>query len=287
LSNNERKVMKRAIIPILFATALLGGCEQNTPPVDTIPPFEPRGIYTQTGDGYVRLFWLSNQEPDVAGYRIYVSNAFDGVYQAIGETPGLTYSDYEATNGITAYYAITAFDGAGNESGLSKDLIYDTPRPEGVGVAIPNYHIDPARAGYDFSTYSIGPFDDQYTDFFFEFFEGMYYLNVWEDTWIQDMGYTTSLAEIAHAPTAGWSPTGDVRLIPGHTYVVKTWDNHYAKVRVRSLSDTYLVFDWAYQLQPGNTRLKQAITRGVLTPSKGFISRAAASAGQAGATGEK
>jgi hypothetical protein len=272
--------MKTVQLTILLAAVIFGGCQSNTVEVDRVPPFEPRGIATQTGDGFIRLSWLGNQEPDIAGYRIYVSNAYDGVYEAVGETPNLSFNDFDATNGITTYYAVTAFDASGNESGLSKDVAYDTPRPEGMDVPLPNYLVDPARAGYDFSTYSLGPYDDQYTDMFFEFFEGMYFLNVWEDTRIQDMGYTSSIAEIAYAPPAGWSPTGDVRLIPGHTYVLRTWDNHYAKVRVISLSDTRVIFDWAYQLQMGNPRLKQPATRGPLLPSSGFEARRAGSAGK-------
>lgn len=281
--------MKTVIFAALIAVVLFAGCTSDTVEVDRIPPFEPRGIYTVTGDGFIRISWLANQEPDIAGYRIYVSNAYDGVYQVIGETAALVFFDYDATNGITAYYALTAVDAAGNESALSKDLVYDTPRPEGSDVALPNYRVDPNRAGYDFSTYSIGPYDDEFTDIFFEFFEGMYYMNVWDDTQIQDMGYTASLGEITTAPLAGWSPTGDVPLIVGHTYVVRTWDSHFAKVRIRSLSDTRVIFDWAYQLQVGNPRLKQPASRGPLRPSAGFTGRNAPSAGLTdpmGRTGE-
>jgi len=152
-------------------------------------------------------------------------------------------------------------------------VAYDTPRPEGSGVPLPNFRYDPARAGYDFSTYSVGPWDDQFTDIYFDFLDAVHYLVVWDDTEIQDMGYTESLSEIGSAPVAGWSPTKDVRLIPGHTYVVRTWDNHFAKVRVRSLSDANVTFDWAYQLQTGNTRLKQATERGPLRIGAGSASR--------------
>jgi hypothetical protein len=273
--------MKTSILPILLAASLLGGCKTNTVEVDHIPPFEPRGISTQTGDGFIRLAWLKNQELDVAGYRVYVSDRYDGTYLKIGETGAPGYSDYEATNGVTAYYAVSAVDASGNESVLSQDIVYDTPRPEGTGVFLTSFLYDSTRAGYDFSTYSIGPYNDQYTDIFFDSFGGMYYMVVWGDTKIQDMGYTTSLVEIGDAPTEGWSPTGDVRLILGHTYTVKTWDNHYAKVRIRSLSDIRVMFDWAYQLQAGNTRLKQPAARGRLVPPAGFDGRLADMTGRA------
>lgn len=265
--------MKKTIAYLILGGLVFAGCKKSIVEVDHIAPFAPRGIYTETGDDVIRLSWLANSEPDVAGYKVYFSDAYDGVYEMIGQTNGVTFSDYGAGNGVTVYYAVTAFDYSGNESDLSHEVVYDTPRPEGFGVALPDFRIDPNRAGYDFSTYTVGPYDDQYTDIYFEYFNGTYYLDVWEDTEIQDMGYTGSLGEIGYAPTAGWSPTKDVRLIAGHTYVVRTWNNHYAKVRIRSLSTTQVVFDWAYQLQQGNTRLKQQAERGKLTAGTGVLSR--------------
>ena len=82
-------------------------------------------------------------------------------------------------------------------------------------------------------------------------------MNVYTDTDIQDLGYTHSLLDIKVAPASGWSPTHDVRLYVGHTYVVWTHDDHYAKFRVTSLSPSRVVFDWAYQLQESNPMLKR------------------------------
>src|SRR5439155_1027532 len=140
--------------------------------------------------------------------------------------------------------AVTAFDDNGNESSLSKDLAYDTPRPEGYNVILKDYRSSPNLAGYDFSTFSVGPYDDKYTDVYFEYYNGEYYLDVWTDSDIQDMGYTTSLSDIGAAPTSGWSPTRDSRVITGHTYVVWTWDNHFAKIRINAVSAARVDFDW-------------------------------------------
>jgi hypothetical protein len=265
--------MKTHAMVILIIAALVGGCKTSVVEVDTTPPFAPRGIFTDTGDDLVILTWVPNSEPDLAAYRVYASDAYDGVYTFLGQTATETYYDDGAPNGVTVYYAVTALDRSGNESELSHDVAYDTPRPEGFGVILPNFQYVPSGSGYDFSTYSVGPYNDQYTDIFFEHTGGIFYLNVWMDTEIQDVGYTESLYDIGYAPTGGWSPTKDVRLIPGHTYVVKTWDNHYAKVRVRTLSDASMTFDWAYQLQAGNTRLKSPAQRGALQAGSGFAGR--------------
>jgi hypothetical protein len=84
-----------------------------------------------------------------------------------------------------------------------------------------------------------------------------YYLNVWQDTDIQDMGYTNTLHDIGLAPTAGFSPSKTVEAIPGHTYVIWTWDNHYAKVRVKEVTPMRVTFDWAYQVAPASPELKR------------------------------
>jgi len=54
---------------------------------------------------------------------------------------------------------------------------------------------------------------------------------------------------------AGWSTTRDALAIKGHPYVVWTHDNHFAKVRITDISGTSIVFDWAYQVAPGNPEL--------------------------------
>jgi hypothetical protein len=263
----------RLLLLSLLIVVALGGCKDAIFFPDLTPPAPPQGIATATGDNLVEIFWTRNTEPDLYGYKIYVSSSYTGKYEYIGMSRTPYFLDADATNGHTYYYAVTAYDDAGNESELSTDVAYDTPRPEGIDVHLANYRSVPSLAGYDFSTYSVGPYDDQYTDVYFETFNGVTYLNVWEDSDIQDMGYTRSIYDIGIAPDAGWSPSKDVRVIPGHTYVVWTWDNHYAKLRVSQLATSGVTFDWAYQLQPGNPRLKSAAARGPLRPGEGALSR--------------
>lgn len=242
---------------LMFSSLIfLAACDAPRHRTDLTPPSAPRGIITYTGDNLIELRWLDNPEADVAGYNIYVSSSYNGTYRLIGTSAIPRFVDGGAANGVTCYYAVSAYDVAGNESALSQDVVYDTPRPEGYNVTLLDYRFRPDLSGYDYSTYTVGPYDDRYTDIFFENYNGAYYMNVWEDTDIQDMGYTHSLSEIDYAPESGWSPSKDARLIVGHTYVVWTWDNHFAKFRVTALTSTRVTFDWAYQLQPGNPRLK-------------------------------
>ena len=223
---------------------------------DNEPPSIPRGLHSITGDQEVMLIWYENTEPDLAGYRIYRSSTPSGYYYAIGETNLDYFLDFGLINGQTYFYAITAFDYDDNESELSYEIVYDTPRPEGFNEQIFDYHEYPDYSGWDFSVYSIIPFDHPYCDFYFSRVDDACYLCTGRtDTWIQDYGYTESLDEITYAPEYGWSTTGVVEAIHGHTYILWMWDNHFAKVRIVEIGADYVVFDWAYQTDPGNPEL--------------------------------
>ncbi len=179
----------------------------------------------------------------------------------IGSVRTPYFKDAGARNGSTYYYAVAAYDFDGNESALSRDVAYDVPRPEGYGVVIDDYRRVTATSGYDFSRYAVVPYNDLYADIYFENYQGTLYMNVREDSDIKDMGPTRSILDIREAPSSGWSSTLDAILISGHTYVVWTWDDHYAKFRVANISGSRVTFDWAYQLQESNPLLK---------PSKSF-----------------
>ena len=245
--------MKHIILSILALSFI--SCHEDEE-FDTYPPAAPRGIISLSLDNAVQLNWYHNTEPDVAGYNIWQSDRYDGRYVLLASTSDNEFIDYSAQNGATFYYAISAYDFNDNESDLSTDVVYDTPRPEGFGVHVMEANAQAMFAGYDFSSFTIGPFNDQYTDVFFEKVGGLYLLSVWDDTDIQDMGFTSSFDDISYSPVDGWAPSRTAEAIPGHTYVIWTWDDHYAKLHLRSVGDAGIVFDWAYQTAAGNTELR-------------------------------
>jgi hypothetical protein len=251
-------VMKLSKIALLIGALTLTGCHHNIFGPDFVPPGAPRGLYTSTGDNFIELFWDENLESDVAGYNIYVSGTYSGRYDLIGTSRDAYYCDLDAKNGVKYYYAVTAFDYDGNESELSKDVAYDIPRPEGYDVLLGEVNRAPNTSGYDFSDYAIVAYDGQYADMYFEYYNGEYYMVVGTDSDIEDMGPTSSILDIKVAPASGWSSTHDAVLRVGHTYVVWTWDDHYAKFRVSALSASRVVFDWAYQTRPSTALLKKA-----------------------------
>ena len=254
--------MRSALVTtsMLALAGLIAGCNDSTAPRDLIAPAAPRGLVTVTGDRVVYVNWLANTEADIAGYRIYEAPCADGdgcPYDPVGTTSGNRFTVEGLTNGETRFFAVAAFDHAGNESALSKDLAFDTPRPEGFDQILTDATDQPGTSGWDFSARAVRAFDDPSVDVYYVRSSGVDRIVApFADTDLQDAGFATTLDAIDFAPTAGWSPTGVTELVVGHCYIVRTFDNHYAKLRVTSLASGRAQFDWAYQIDPGNRELK-------------------------------
>ncbi len=258
--------MRRIMIILLASVAVLSGCRDEViGPRDPSPPAAPRGLRSVTGDHTAYLSWLENTEPDVAGYRIYESPCETGSgcpYERIGSTGETSFTATGLTNGVTRYFAVAAYDYAGNESALSYETVFDTPRPEGFGARLSSYLASPAASGWDLSAAQVRAFDDPTADMFYGDNGTTLRMFVPDNaTDIQDAGYASSLDAVDFAPSTGWSPTGSVELILGHCYVVWTRDDHYAKFRVtrvlaQSTGPPRIEFDWAYQVDRQNRELR-------------------------------
>jgi hypothetical protein len=75
--------------------------------------------------------------------------------------------------------------------------------------------------------------------------------------------YSTSpvddLTSIDIAPTRDRFGTGAIEAVPGYAYVVETTLSdglHYGALRVTHTTSDYMIFDWAYQSDPGNPELR-------------------------------
>ncbi len=238
---------------------------------DTVP-FPPQGVGSVTGDGYVVINWLPNWESqlgekDLGGYVIYRSLQETENYEEIGRV-GVditTFTDRTVKNGVTYFYAVSAVDQAGNESDLSVESVFDTPRPAGSNVVLEDYSIVPQASGFSFiHSNRVQDFNNGTTDFYFGVDTEVMVPYIYSDNGaIQDMGWTDSFDEISFAPTQGFTSLF-VEAIIGHTYVFLTPDGHYAKIRItdvhvewagEQVRDASIQFDWAYQLQAGNPEL--------------------------------
>lgn len=245
------------IAALTIAVIVFAGCKTSNE-VDRTAPAVPQGVRALSLDNAVQLDWYPSQDLDLDGYRVWMSRSLTGRYTQVATVHTNQFVDHGVVNGNTYYYAVSSFDLAGNESELSTEAVSATPRPEGLGVQIDDVVLFPNLSGYDFSTETVGPYNDGYTDVYFQHSSAANtnMLLVPLDTDIQDMGYTGTLDDITIAPTAGWSPTGSAEAIIGHTYVVWTHDDHYAKMRLTEVSSTQVRFDWAYQPAASNTQLK-------------------------------
>jgi len=82
----------------------------------------------------INVSWNPNTEPDLAGYRLYVGEA-SGQYGEPVDVGNVTGHVMEITPqyGATRYFALTAYDTSGNESGYSAEatcFIPDGVKPE-------------------------------------------------------------------------------------------------------------------------------------------------------------
>jgi len=265
----DNKILNLAVFVALIALFSIS-CEDTTAPRDNTAPPVPTGLRSTTGDNVIWLEW----DPiigiwDLDGYGVYRSTDNDIFYWQADIDDDITeYADYDVVNGQTYYYGVSSFDYAGNESDVSFDymVVFDTPRPQGGDVVIYSFTEDAFRdrSGFDFSTEDRVPYDSYRADLFLEFDDSpsifTYFIHLGPNgALIQDMGYTETLYDITYAPDDGWSVLDYVEAIEGHTYVIRTSDNHYAMIRATDFDSSparCMTFDWAYQLVPGNRELK-------------------------------
>ncbi|MBN1542899.1 M20/M25/M40 family metallo-hydrolase [candidate division KSB1 bacterium] len=118
-------------------------------------------VNLETGDGVTQIIhWSANSEPDLAGYRIYVGD--DGGDYALRYETTVTWDTLRGLDPDKTYHlAVSAFDQDGNESLLSKELIF-TPRsapriPTGLVSTSSRDHIqlswEQTNAELDFAGY--------------------------------------------------------------------------------------------------------------------------------------
>jgi len=257
---------------IVLAAFAFTGCDDDN--CDTIvydydmEPTAPQGVYSITGNNAVYVYWNGLYDPDIYEYVVYRSDDPIYDYAAIGfvdpyprpSSNVYEYVDNTADNGDTYYYAVLAVDSAGQASELSWEEVMDTPRPDGEVTLFSNY-VRPDSAGFNFYYHLRVPDTSSICDVFVDSVGGVFYLNVgnYDHIYgkIQDVGNSFYFTElIGYAPIDGWSDLGYVEIIEDHSYVIYTYDYHYALLTVKSFNgDGSVTFDWAYQTAPDNPEL--------------------------------
>ena len=85
------------------------------------------GAFAETRS--VTLSWDPNTEPDIAGYKVHWGTS-SGVYGQFSDVSQTTASVSDLAVGIRYYFAVTAYNKAGLESGYSEEVSAIVPSPD-------------------------------------------------------------------------------------------------------------------------------------------------------------
>jgi len=117
----------RSALNLLQNSAIASLLQPSTPVVTTPPSLPPPSTPPppSPSPGSVTLTWTANRETDLAGYKVYVGTAsgtysFPGSAFVIGKVTSYTLSNLPM--GQTYFFAISAYNSAGNESLLSAEV---------------------------------------------------------------------------------------------------------------------------------------------------------------------
>lgn len=265
---NKRWALVFVLIGLIFGLGCDDDCwDDDCYKHDSRPPAVPTGFYSVTDDEQVRLYWDHNHESDLDGYRIYWNDEPSGWFEFMAFTRDNYYIDRDVTNGETYFYALAAVDYNGNESDLTYEDVFDTPRPAGYTELYTFNDEQWAHySGWDFFHQTTRHWDDPRTDMFYEYIwddqshRGYHYLNVTgTNVQIQPWGYIEDLDEITWAPSDGWTDREWVELDEDMAYVLRIskpeGELHYAKIYIRRLEAGMVRLEWAYQVDSHNKEL--------------------------------
>lgn len=275
------------LLAIPVAIALVAGCH----PYDVLPIDEPLprpATLTSTSlDGSIALTW--SDEPyraDPTRFRLYrvYSASYDidadvcrMPWSLEGTTVAPEFVAGALSNGASRCFSVTGESIEGVESSRSP-IRFDTPRYQTNGAALTARQADPAQSSFRFwrdidgdgravraELGRIGSATTPDADFVVERDgTGRLFLTpvragvaivVWGNAPV------STITEIDLAPANGYSVVG-IEARPGWGYVVEMRGldgfKRFGAIRVISVGQGLVVFDWAYQSDPGNPELVRA-----------------------------
>lgn len=250
-------------------------------PERTAPPAPDQSRVIALDDAnYIVWGDRSRDATDFSFYRVYQA-APDGTDYLLGETDSEGFIDLLAGNGLTYDYFVTAVDVDGHE-GASSTLASGTPRPDYTAQLLYDYFDDGSASGFRFpeddADGSILPGDDPDAHFSVERDgNGLWWLRptVTAGTWVYAQGFFSSTlkcgvaadddcldATVAPSGTTGYTQD-PIAIDPEYIYFLEVIGDdgefHYGAIRITMQGENQnggvVIFDWAYQLQPGNPEL--------------------------------
>lgn len=110
-----------------FSVALQSGANVLTvTALDAAGNTRTRQLTVTRASNVATLTWDANPESDVVGYRVYFGTS-PGTYQQTIEVADNSHTVTGLSSGVRYYFAVTAFDAAGNESENSREVSKDIP----------------------------------------------------------------------------------------------------------------------------------------------------------------
>jgi hypothetical protein len=277
---------------ITMSLVVVAACSSdNNGPGD--PPDVPATLSSTTLNGAVALTWTDNSYTADPGnfqnYRVY-STSFDidsgqcgGSWQLEGTTVAPEFLVGALTNGISRCFSVSAVSVSGAESARTQAKS-DTPRPDARNVVLFARQTQDDGSGFRFWSDGNGdgqvqdselglvlPGSDQTVDFSVERDNtGELFLTpvrqgtgveFYSEAPVEDLT-SVDVAQCLPASdpsTCARYATTPIQASPGFAYVFEMEAGdaflRYGAVRVTHVGQTFLIMDWSYQTDPGNSEL--------------------------------
>jgi hypothetical protein len=119
-------VSRMISVPVTVTVSQTGTTTPPSPPPPSPiggvrPPPPPPPPASSPANRTATVSWAANSEKDLAGYKLYVGTS-SGVYNRTIDVGKVTSYSIALAKGSTYFFALTAYDNSGNESGRSAEI---------------------------------------------------------------------------------------------------------------------------------------------------------------------
>jgi hypothetical protein len=243
----------------------------------------PASLVSISLDNAIHLMWSDNayqNEPNGFDYyRVYSTsynldnNVCGSSWSLEGTTIAPSFLVDALTNGVPRCFAVSAISIEGFES-LWSSLRYDTPRPDGRNVILYTAAAQANQSGFRFfqdlngdgviarsELGLVGNASSGTNDLVLADIGGILFLRAQRlatDFQVYGTAPIGDLTDIDIAPVSGYA-RNDIQAQPlwGYVFRINPGDGfyRYGSLRVSAVGQGYVIFDWAYQTDPGNPEL--------------------------------